>query len=178
MSIDESILFSVFSVDATVLRVEDIYQRETQNRAVLQNLDWRLQRLEDLNMNMYEAVQKVLNNQSGEEQDRSSAIHRQTSWFDDDIHDRRLRRRRSSLTAYELNGVKDKFISKSTTTIMNRLSKSKHGLSILDPSSVSKKINQIPRRSTVHRLDSITSNDLNMNRLQSNEYTTITDGNF
>ncbi|CAF3221967.1 unnamed protein product [Rotaria sp. Silwood2] len=161
-------------VDATVLRIDDIYQRENQNRAVLQNLDWRLQRLEDLNMNTYEMIQKMYLNQSFDEQDSSYTCHRRTSWFDDDIHDRQQqqqrRRRRSSLTCYELNYFKEKHMSKSTTMLINRMPMSKH-----EQISLSKKSNQVQRRSTFHRLDSLTSNDLNINRIQSNEYTSITD---
>ncbi|CAF1499010.1 unnamed protein product [Rotaria sp. Silwood1] len=164
-------------VDATVLRIDDIYQRESQNRAVLQNLDWRLQRLEDLNMNTYEMIQKMFSNQSFDERDPSYVFRRRTSWFDDDIHDRRRqqRQRRSSLTGYELNSFRDKNISKSTTIIMNRTPISKHGLSIHDQIPLSKKPHQVQRRSTIHRLDSLTSNDFNINRIQSNEYTSITD---
>ena len=47
-----------------VLRLDDIYQRETQNRLVLHNLDWRLQRLETVNMNMCRMMQQMFDQRS------------------------------------------------------------------------------------------------------------------
>lgn len=164
-----------FSVDATVLRVDDIYQRETQNRVVLQNLDWRLQRLEDLNINIYDMMQKMYYHQSYNEQDLPYIFHRRSSWFDDDPNNHR-RRRRSSLTGYELNYFKDKSISKSTTMMNKRISISKPRSSTPEHSLLAKTSNPAQRRSTIHRLNSSTSNDSNIVRIQSNEYTSITDG--
>jgi hypothetical protein len=152
-----------FSVDATVLRVDDIYQRETQNRIVLQNLDWRLQSLENLSMNMYNMIEKMFYNQSADEQDLPFIFHRRS--YDDVRHQQR---RPSSLTAYELSNYKDKTLSKSTI-IPNRTS-------MPDPISLSKTSNKLQRRSTIHRLNSSNSNESNTTRIQSNEYTSITDG--
>lgn len=59
-----------------VVRLDDIYQRETQNRLVLHNLDWRLQRLENVNMNMCRMMQKILDNQTSM---RSSHVVRSSS---------------------------------------------------------------------------------------------------
>lgn len=59
-----------------VLRLDDIYQRETQNRLVLHNLDWRLQRLENVNMTMCRMMQKMFDNQTSR---HSSHIVRSTS---------------------------------------------------------------------------------------------------
>jgi hypothetical protein len=159
------IFFCLSSVDATVLRVDDIYQRETQNRVVLQNLDWRLQRLEDLNMNMYDIMQKLLSSQSLDEQNLSYM-------FDNDI--RKRQRRRSSITEYELNYVKNKPLPKSTTMI-NRFSMLKPHSSITDRVSLSKKPVRLERQSTIRRLNSFPDDDSNISQIQSNEYTSITD---
>jgi len=165
-----------FSVDTTVLRIDDIYQRETHNRIVLQNLDWRLQRLEDLNMNMYDMIKRMHYNQSSDEQDLPNTLHRRSSCFDDDIsRRRRQRRRRSSLSGYELNYVKDKPLPKSTT-MMDQLFNSRPRSSMLDQVLFSKKSNQPQRQATIRRLNSSTSDDSNITRIQSNEYTSITDG--
>ena len=165
-------VFCLSSVDATVLRVDNIYQRETQNRGVLQNLDWRLQRLEDLNMNMYNMMQKLLLNQSPDIQHPPYIFHRPSSMFDDDIRNRQ--RRRSSVTGYESNYFNDKSIPKSTTMI-DRLSISKPRSSIPDHTSLSKKVARLERQSTIHRLSSLTDDVSNINQIQSNEYTSITD---
>ncbi|CAF4628555.1 unnamed protein product [Rotaria socialis] len=164
-------------VDTTVLRIDDIYQRENQNRAVLQNLDWRLQRLEDLNMDTHDLIRTVLSNQSFDEYNRSHDLHHRGSSIDDDIHDRRQEkcRRRSSLTGYEISYFKKRNVPRSSTMIINRMPKLKVALSTHDKFSPSKKSNQIQRRSTMHRLDSFASNDSNINRMQSHEYTSVTD---
>jgi hypothetical protein len=166
-----------FSVDTTVLRIDDIYQRETHNRIVLQNLDWRLQRLEDLNMNMYDMIKRMHYNQSSDEQDLPNILHRRSSCFDDDISDRRRhRRRRSSLSGYELNYVKDKPLPKSTTMMDQLFNSRPRSSMMLDQVLFSKKSNQPQRQATIRRLNSSTSNDSNITRIQSNEYTSITDG--
>ncbi len=174
------IFLNHFRVDSTVLRVDDIYQREAQNRVVLQNLDWRLQRLEDLNINMFDMIQKMFYNQSFDKQDLPYIFHHRASWYDDDTYNReqqrRRRRRRSSLTGYELNYFQDKSLPKSTTTMSNQISMSSARSLIPDPLLLSKNSNQLQRRSTIHRLNSSTSNDSSITRIQSNEYTSITDG--
>ena len=86
------------SVDMNVLRMDDIYQRETQNRLVLHNLDWRLQRLEELNMNMYQLMQKMFDNQSPQ-------LLRSSSFCAPSTNDDR---RRSSLSPYKLHQLKGK----------------------------------------------------------------------
>ncbi len=151
--------------------MDDIYQRETQNRMVLQNLDWRLQRLEDLNINMYDMMQKTIENQTLDGQD---SPYRRSSWLNDDFHNRR--RRRSSLSGYELSYDKEKSLPKSTTTISNRMPMTKLRLSTPDSGSLSKTSNQSHRRSTIQRLNSSASHDSNITRIPSNEYTSITDG--
>jgi hypothetical protein len=99
-------------------------------------------------MNMYDMIKKMHYNQSFDEQD---ILHRRSSWFDDDDdvgnrrQRRRRRRRRSSLTGYELNYFKDKSLPKSTTTT--------------DQLFISNKSNQFQRQSTIHRINSSTSND-------------------
>jgi hypothetical protein len=110
----------LFSVDATVLRVDDIYQRETQNRVILQNLDWRLQRLEDLNINMFDMLQKMYS----EGQDYPYEFHRPSAWCTEDIQDRQEqeRRRRSSIIDYELNTFHEFSLPKSRSTLTHRLS--------------------------------------------------------
>lgn len=146
------------SVDATVLRVDDIYQRETQNRSILQHVDRRLQLLEDLNVNMYQMIEKMFVHQSTDGQDALVNLHRRVSYSDDDAFLRRQRRgrqqrRRSSLFAeYQTNRTKD-FSS----------FKPRHS-------------NQSQQRLSVHRLNSSTSSESNITRIQSNEYTSITDG--
>lgn len=164
------------SVDATVLRVDDIYQRENQNRAFLQNLDWRLQRLEDLNMNTYELVRTVLSNQTIDRQDRLNRFHNQALSCDDELHQlQRNKRRCSSLTCYDLHSVKNTNMPRSSTTVMDQTPSNKKILSILDQILSSRKSNLIPTRSTMHRLNSFPSNDSSINRIQSHEYTSITD---
>jgi hypothetical protein len=117
-------------------------------------------------MNMYDMIKKMHYNQSFDEQDLPYILHRRSSWFDDDDHvgnrRRRRRQRRSSLSGYELNYFKDKSLPKSTT--------------MTDQLFISNKSNQFQRQSTIHRINSSTSNDSNINRIQSNEYTSITDG--
>lgn len=129
---------------------------------------------------MHSMMQKMCNYnyQSIDEEDRSYASdHNKSSSFDDDFHDRRLqRRRRSSITAYELNPIKKKQLPKSTTMVVNRASTAKHAFSTLDQIALSRKVSQIRRRSTIHRLDSLSSRDSSLHQIQSNEYTSITDG--
>ncbi|CAF1143570.1 unnamed protein product [Adineta ricciae] len=153
----EQIAVTSERVDTTVLRVDDIYQRETQNRTVLQNLDWRLQRLEDINMNMCDMMQKLLLNQSPDLRDNSDSFRYSSSIFEDEVRHRQ--RRGSSAIGHDLNSSKS--IPKSATLT--------HQLSI------SKKPNELERRSTIHRLSSLTDDDANITRVQSNEYTSITD---
>jgi len=150
-----------FSVDATVLRVDDIYQRETQNRLILQNLDCRLQRLEDMNTNMYGLIEKILINQSFDEQ---KYVRSPLSLFDDG---RLLQRRRfSTLTAYDLTARQQEF---------NRLSMTNLRSSASERTSTKRTPHRLRRRSTIQRLNSTNSNDINFNQIQSNEYTSITD---
>lgn len=121
-------------------------------------------------MNMYDIIQKMYDNQSMEEEELLDRFnYHQPYWINDDIH----KRRRSSITGYELNYFKDKSLSKSrtTTTITNRISRSKPEQVLLRKNS-----NELQRQSTLHRLNSSTSNDSNITRIRSNEYTSITDG--
>jgi hypothetical protein len=128
-------------------------------------------------MNMFDMMQKMFYNQSFDEQDLPYVFHRQLSSFEDDIHNRRQRRRRrSSLTGYELDYFKDKSLPKSTTTMTDRMSMLKPRSSIADPVSLPKNSNRLQRQATIHRLNSSTSSDSNTTRIQSNEYTSITDG--
>jgi hypothetical protein len=117
-------------------------------------------------MNMYDIMQKLLSSQSLDEQHRPSLI------FDNDI--RKRQRRRSSITEYELNYVKDKPLTKSTT-MMNRFSMLKPRSSTTDHVSLSKKPVRLERQSTIRRLNSFPDDDSNINQIQSNEYTSITD---
>jgi hypothetical protein len=104
-------------------------------------------------------------------QDLSYPFHHHSSTgFDDDVHDRR-HRRRSSVTDYELNSFQNKPLPKSKTSITNRLSTTKP-----DQIRFRRPSNQLQRRSTIQRLNSTTSNDSNNVPIQSNEYTSITDG--
>ncbi|CAF3698093.1 unnamed protein product [Adineta steineri] len=158
-------------VDGTVLRVDDIYQRETQNRIILQNLDWRLQHLEDLNMNMYNIMERLLLTRMSDEQDSSSYYFHHPSSV---INNNNRQRRHSSITGYELKDFKKKIIPKSTT-MTPQLSLAKTRSPTADNISLSKQSNELKRRSTIHRLSSLTSHDSNTAHVQTNEYTSITD---
>ena len=97
--------------------------------------------------------------------------HRPSAWSDENIQDRR-QRRRSSITDYELNSFQD------TTRLPKSPSLVTHQLSIPKPDQgpLRKNSNLLRRRSTIHRLNSTTNNDSNNVPVQSNEYTSITDG--
>lgn len=131
-------------------------------------------------MNMYDMMRRFFDHQSYDEQNLANIYHRRSSWFDDDDDDHNKKntyqRRRSSFTGYELNYFKDKSVPKSTTMINNRLSISKPRTSVGEQSLLNRNTNLSQRRSTIHRLNSSTSNDSNIVRIQSNEYTSITDG--
>ena len=135
------------SVDATVLRVDDVHTRETQNRVVLQNLDWRLQRLEDLNMNMYTMIEKFTSRQT----------------HDDEPQGRR--KRRASLTSHDLEEQSPQ-ASSNYRFLKPRQS---HIPAPRHP-------HKFKRQSTIRRLNSPTKYQTNPIPIQSNEYTSITDG--
>jgi hypothetical protein len=116
---------------------------------------------------MYNMLEKMFHNRPVNEHDLPFVFHRQSTWSDDEgIHHQR--RRPSSLTGYELSHHKEKALSKSTII--------SNPNSISDQVPSSRNSNQLQRRSTIHRLNSSTSNDSNITRIQSNEYTSITDG--
>jgi len=123
-------------------------------------------------MNMYDIMQKLLSSQSLDEQNPSYMFHRPSFMFDNDI--RKRQRRRSSITEYELNYVKDKPLPKSTTMI-NRFTMLKPHSSITDRVSLSKKPVRLERQSTICRLNSFPDDDSKISQIQSNEYTSITD---
>ena len=139
--------FVCSSVDATVLRVEDVHTRETQNRVVLQNLDWRMQRLEDVNMNMYTMLEKFTSRQPR---------------FDGSLDQPQGRqKRRASLTSHDPEE--------------RSLPVSSH-CRFLQPRQAPKPSHQFKRQSTIRRLNSPTNYQTNLISIQSNEYTSITDG--
>lgn len=167
------------SVDATVLRVDDIYQFETQNRVVLHNLDWRLQRLEDLNMNMYEMMQRFTENQSVDRNRFSSKLPRSSSWMEQPnlMGQEQNERRRSSVSPYDLCSSKEEPVIKPATPVDHRLRQPLNSNATTSRRPVpSRNVNQFKRRSTIHRLNSSINNESNTPRMQSNEYTSITDG--
>lgn len=114
--------------------------------------------LEDLNVNMYQMIEKIFYHQSMDGQELSSNFHRRISHSDDDAFTRRHRRRnrrRSSLFAeHQSNRLKDPSTFKSRNSIQSQ------------------------QRLSVNRLNSSASNESNITRIQSNEYTSITDGLF
>ncbi|CAF0737337.1 unnamed protein product [Didymodactylos carnosus] len=61
---EEQVAVTAERVDSIALRTDDIYQRETHNKIVLQNLDWRLQRLEELNLQIFDTVQTIASGSS------------------------------------------------------------------------------------------------------------------
>jgi hypothetical protein len=116
---------------------------------------------------MYDMIRKL----HLDGQDLPYQHHRPSAWSDDDIQDGR-QRRRSSLTDYELNIFQDTTrLPKSQTLVTHRLSIPKTDQGLLRKNS-----NPLRRRSTIHRLNSTTNNDSNTVPVQSNEYTSITDG--
>jgi hypothetical protein len=132
-------------------------------------------------MNMYEMLQKMSYNQSTDEQNNPLRLRRPSTCFNDDIFDRRRyssQRRRSSFTAYELNDIKGKTLPKSqtTTTVNNRLATSQIQLGSSSSTSETGSFTGLQRRSTINRLNSLTNNESHNSRIQSNEYTSITDG--
>ena len=170
------------SVDATVLRVDDIYQFETQNRVVLHNLDWRLQRLEDLNMNMYEMMQRFTENQSVDRNRFSSKLPRSSSWREQTNlvgreQNEQPERRRSSVSPYDLCSSKEEPVVKIATPVDHRVRQPLNSNTTTSRRPLpSRNVNQFKRRSTIHRLNSSINNESNTPRMQSNEYTSITDG--
>ena len=114
-------------------------------------------------------IEKMFYNQPIGDHDLPLSLHRRSTWSDDDsFHHHHQQRRPSSLTCYELKHQKERTLSKSTI-LPNRNS-------LPDPVSLSRSSVPPQRRSTIHRLNSSTSNDSNIVRIQSNEYTSITDG--
>lgn len=109
---------------------------------------------------MYQMIEKIFVNQSMDVQDQPLNLHRRVSHSDDDAYLRRQQqqqrrrhhRRRSSLLAEyrtkDLSSFKPKYSNQSQT------------------------------RLNIHRLNSSTSNEPHINRIQSNEYTSITDGSW
>lgn len=93
---------------------------------------------------MYELMEKILINQTFEEQKIFSYSNKRKHPY---------RRRYSTLTGYDLTKYDQ------TTSDFPR-----------------KNSHPVQRRSTIQRLNSSNSQDLNQNRLQSNDYTSITDG--
>ena len=125
-------------------------------------------------MDIYDMVQRVLLTRSLDDRDLLPYPRRRpSSYFDDDMHDRQKHRRRSSLTGYDLNYSKDKSLPKSSTMLTSQMSTSKLAPSTTDQIRLPY---QLQRRSTIHRLNSSTNNETNVTRIQSNEYTSITDG--
>lgn len=111
--------------------------------------------LEDLNVNMYQMIEKIFAYQSMDGQGGLGLnIHRRFSHSDDDAFVRRHRRRSSLFAEHQSNRLRDPPIFKSRHSIQSQ------------------------QRLSVNRLNSSGSNESNNTRIQSNEYTSITDGLF
>jgi hypothetical protein len=153
--------------------MDDIYQRETQNRVLLHNLDCRLQRLEELHTNMYELMKQQWMAQSLSSKARLSPVLLRSSSCNDATMTRQ-QDYHQCLSCHAHRSLSNERASRlrppSDAIAFSHIRTRRHFSS--RPPVLLK------RRSTIHRLNASSNTESHACRIQSNEYTSITDGTF